>query len=670
MTFEFLTANNASTTIAQDIDPSATTILLAPGTGQKFPAPTAGKIVVCTLYNSTFTLNEIVNVTARVGDTVTVVRGQENTTPIPWAKGVYFKQLWTDAQAQDVVQWPQMVPALNKEPAIPNYSAIGFGAKTTPTAVVGTDYTASLQLAIDMAVSSGSTMYFPPGYIYCAGNLRNFHNVKKVGPGAVYTGPAIIGTGVFWIEGVVTNNLFATASGGDDTNDGLTSSRPLASPQGCLSYANLYSADRSWTFNFTGGTYTIPASMSYNSINMTGNTVRFIGTANTVGGQPSTIFKGPDNTTRTLRFLTSTLGTNFQIQNVFFQNMGSVNAASQTGRMTLTNCWCTNVQQMISLGNNGFCTASYGVWDFRDTNGVIITDSIGAGAVIGSCYNYDQGTLGNLGLIIQFADRGLVTNELGSGHEDAVRVFDCNIGQEFTRTFGAANLTGTIYNRCKIGILVRGPGMMLVSNTQDFGTGADACLQDIVYTDAPTNAQIEDTNYDTRRGWQNRSYSIATTIVPDGTAKNFFATAGSIVKRRPRIGDTVRFFITGRFVGALSVAAAVNLNLNGTPILASNLPFPVGTVEWVIEANFMVINNFDINNPTTAQQVRGIIEIRAYDGNAVGLPSAGKRSTTANLLSVTGNTAMNWTITENSGGQNFQFAECTINSTVGGFTYP
>jgi len=668
----FLGANNATTQLAATLPADGTSVTVRPGTATRFGTPpAAGQYIVCTISDRYGSLQEIVHVTAIVGDVLTVVRAQEGTLPLPWATDSYIEQLWTEGQSSLLVQQGQLLGFMAGAPSQPSFSATAFGAKTTATPDTTNDYTAQLQAVIDLAVSTNSQVYFPPGYIYCASTLRNFHSVVKTGPGAVYTGSAAIGTGVFWIaNGVVTNNLFV-ATNGDDTNDGLSAARPMLTAQSPTTAINRYTGSRSWTINFAAGEYVIPASMSFSSLNFTSSIVRYVGVAASTGAQPTVIFKGPDTTTRTIRFLSSTQNTNFTVQNVYFKNMGSIFGASQNGRVSVTNCWCTNSLQMISLGNMGFGSATMGVWDFRDTNGVIVPNSIGAGAVIGSFYNYDQGDIPtNIQLIIQFADRGLVTNECGSGHEDQANITDCNIGQEFTRCFGAANLSGTRYLRCGIGILVRGTGMMLLSNTQNFGTGVDACTQDIVYTDAPTNAQIEDTNYDSRRSWQNRSYSIATTYVPDGAAKTFFGTVGSVVPRRARIGDTIQFFISGRFVGALSANAAINLAIGGVTMLDSNLAFPTGCAEWKITADLMVISNYDPLNPTTAQQIRGIIEITSYDSSQNGLTPKGKRITTKNAISVTATSAFAWTITEDVGGQNFQMGEARMISTIGGFTYP
>lgn len=85
-----LFSNNATTTLATAIGPGTTTITVATGTGAEFPSPTGGDWFTVTLWaagSTTGTPNEIVRCTARTGDTLTVVRGQEGTTPASWSIG-------------------------------------------------------------------------------------------------------------------------------------------------------------------------------------------------------------------------------------------------------------------------------------------------------------------------------------------------------------------------------------------------------------------------------------------------------------------------------------------------------------------------------------------------------------------------------------------------------
>lgn len=93
-------SNNASTTLGSAIGTGATTITVATGTGAEFPAIGVGEWFSATLWaagSSTGTPNEIVYVTARTGDTMTVVRGQEGTAAAAWGIGDTFANYPTAA---------------------------------------------------------------------------------------------------------------------------------------------------------------------------------------------------------------------------------------------------------------------------------------------------------------------------------------------------------------------------------------------------------------------------------------------------------------------------------------------------------------------------------------------------------------------------------------------
>lgn len=82
-----LAANNAQTVLASAINPTQTSLAVSTGTGDLFPSPVSGKsfFILTLVDNATGTSSEIVHVTARSGDTMTIVRGQEGTTPRAWS---------------------------------------------------------------------------------------------------------------------------------------------------------------------------------------------------------------------------------------------------------------------------------------------------------------------------------------------------------------------------------------------------------------------------------------------------------------------------------------------------------------------------------------------------------------------------------------------------------
>jgi len=79
-----LFTNNASAALASSITTSSTTITVTTGAGAQFPAITGGNYFYATLTDSSNNL-EIVKVTARTTDVLTVVRAQESTTARAYA---------------------------------------------------------------------------------------------------------------------------------------------------------------------------------------------------------------------------------------------------------------------------------------------------------------------------------------------------------------------------------------------------------------------------------------------------------------------------------------------------------------------------------------------------------------------------------------------------------
>ncbi|MFZ4708233.1 MAG: glycine-rich domain-containing protein [Zwartia sp.] len=101
-------ANNASSTLAQNITGVDTTIYLAAGEGSLFPTPTATQVFYATIYNTSSTLWEIVLVTARTNDTLTVIRAQEGTTAQTWLVGDSLGMYPTAATMNQMIQIDQL----------------------------------------------------------------------------------------------------------------------------------------------------------------------------------------------------------------------------------------------------------------------------------------------------------------------------------------------------------------------------------------------------------------------------------------------------------------------------------------------------------------------------------------------------------------------------------
>lgn len=87
MALQLLAANNAQSVLAAGISASATSLTLNTGTGALFPSPVSGtSFFKLTLIDAaTGQLTEIVHVTARTGDVMTIERAQEGTVARAWS---------------------------------------------------------------------------------------------------------------------------------------------------------------------------------------------------------------------------------------------------------------------------------------------------------------------------------------------------------------------------------------------------------------------------------------------------------------------------------------------------------------------------------------------------------------------------------------------------------
>lgn len=84
-----LFSNNASSSLASSISAGSTSLAVTPGDGFNFPAPGAGEWFMATLSKLVggTPVYEIVKVTARSTDVMTVVRGQEGTAATTFSAG-------------------------------------------------------------------------------------------------------------------------------------------------------------------------------------------------------------------------------------------------------------------------------------------------------------------------------------------------------------------------------------------------------------------------------------------------------------------------------------------------------------------------------------------------------------------------------------------------------
>lgn len=131
-------SNNAASTLAGSISNVATTCNLAPGTGVLFPNPSVGQYFVMTLIDAvTKLLREVVHVTVRSGDALTVVRAQEGTTALSWTAGDIAANLNTKGTMEAMAQLAATPGRLLGTLAVTSNGAVALPAGTNRILVEG-----------------------------------------------------------------------------------------------------------------------------------------------------------------------------------------------------------------------------------------------------------------------------------------------------------------------------------------------------------------------------------------------------------------------------------------------------------------------------------------------------------------------------------------------------
>lgn len=230
-----LFSNNAQTTIAGSITNVATSVALAPGSGVEFPAPGAGQTFLGTFNDAaTGLLYEIVSVTARIADTLTIVRAQEGTTGLAWNAGDIFGNFMTAGTAADFVQLP-----ISSSPAGGGLSVVQTYAGNPNTHVAGNAGVAATS-APDIVwdttdgawwtcITTGttSTAVWERQPTPVAGSVRNLSGSSAGGvKTAVWTADQIIAanalTGATYLGTSLTLNFNGAGTGANGMDTGAT----------------------------------------------------------------------------------------------------------------------------------------------------------------------------------------------------------------------------------------------------------------------------------------------------------------------------------------------------------------------------------------------------------------------------------------------------------------
>lgn len=161
MALILLAANNAQTVLSAGISSSATTLTVNTGTGALFPAPVSGtSFYKLTLVDAaTGQLTEIMHVTARTGDVMTVLRAQEGTTARAWSANDIVANMMTSGTLSAFAQLES--PAFSGTPTGPTPTVGDNSLRFATTAFVRTALANARGRLINIQLFTVSGTYTP-----------------------------------------------------------------------------------------------------------------------------------------------------------------------------------------------------------------------------------------------------------------------------------------------------------------------------------------------------------------------------------------------------------------------------------------------------------------------------------------------------------------------------
>ena len=161
MALKLLAANNAQAVLSAGISSSATTLTVNTGAGALFPAPVSGtSFYKLTLVDAaTGQLTEVLHVTARSGDTMTVLRAQEGTTARAWSANDIAANMMTSGTLSFFAQ--NESPTFTGTPLAPTPTTGDSTTKLATTAFVANSIAANTGRLINIQVFTSSGTYTP-----------------------------------------------------------------------------------------------------------------------------------------------------------------------------------------------------------------------------------------------------------------------------------------------------------------------------------------------------------------------------------------------------------------------------------------------------------------------------------------------------------------------------
>lgn len=313
-----------------------------------------------------------------------------------------------------------------------------------------------IALAVADCVAAGASLWWPAGTYTSAASIASLHSVKHRGPGAIRRG-----SDTFYVEpkSGQTNRLYVATTGGA-ANDGLSSSQPMATPDGAFDALKNYGPvlDGSWQVILAAGTYAVH-SQTYEVASRDWVVVK----GPSVGGHPNVptaILDGSGFAANQHGFIVGVGGSPAGIA-VWFQdikcqdyNAGATNSCGWSqgygARCIYVNCHASNCDFAGILADQGdICLVSGGIIDgCRD--GIVLNatkGTVGYGSPFTQGDNTRVTNCTEFGVYWSRGAQGHIDNCLLDGNARSVRIESAArahiLGTDFKNATVAAISTNT-----------------------------------------------------------------------------------------------------------------------------------------------------------------------------------------------------------------------------------
>lgn len=364
--------------------------------------------------------------------------------------GTVVEAAWLNEANRDTYK---DLPNVKNDP----YSAVGDGVA---------DDTAAVTAAVAFAFTNNTPLNWPSGTYLTTANIPNFHAVRHTGAGVVKRG-----TDLFYVTPKEGNeNSIYVSSSGDDANDGLATTQPLATTQAAFDVLTIRGfVDGTWRIKHAAGTYsgsaksarlgnandspTLPDVDYYknngvvtkNYVIIEGPDVGYDPLANPTP-VPTAIFDGGSS---------AAIGIQLAGQvRVLFKNLKFINYSGSTSSAGISGVGAWIRTENVHGNANAYDMISY--QGRLEVKGGTLSNATQA-AIRSQFLNKHEigeqaaGGVPGQGPFITDAAIGLQIQEGATGHSDAVNYTNCTNGI-YLAVNARCNYTGSVFTNCSIGV--------------------------------------------------------------------------------------------------------------------------------------------------------------------------------------------------------------------------